>query len=111
MRPRGLGMIPGFGHDRSDDDPGRSGGGAMKIGAIWGPAALVAALGAAGCERPRAAEAAKPTPPATVSKTAKEDDLGTVKLTKQAAERLGVMTATVERRPVERSRTYAGDVI
>ena len=77
-------------------------------------AAIFAALAAtalAGCgEKSKATPPAKESP-ATVSKPAKEDDLGTVVLKPQAEERLGLKTVKAETKPVSRSRTYAGDVV
>src|SRR5215831_2398169 len=73
---------------------------------------LLASIAAiAGCERLRGTEPTKSTPPAKVSKTAKEDDLGTVTLTPEAEKRLGIETADVEEKRVEGARSYAGDVI
>ena len=73
-------------------------------------AAILAALAAtalAGCgEKTKATPPAKDAP-ATVSKTAKEDELGTVVLKPEAEERLGLRTVKAETKPVSRSRTYA----
>ncbi len=77
-------------------------------------AAILAAFAAtalAGCgEKTKATPPAKDTP-ATVSKLAKEDELGTVVLKPEAEERLGLKTVKAETKPVSRSRTYAGDVV
>ncbi len=77
-------------------------------------AAILAALAAtalSGCgEKTKGTPAAKDGP-ATVSRPAKEDDLGTVVLKPEAEERLGLKTVKVETKPVSRSRIYAGDVI
>lgn len=65
----------------------------------------------AGCsEKPKAASPAKETP-ATVSKPAKEDDLGTVTLKPEAEKRLGLETATAKVQPIARAKTYPGDVM
>ncbi|MBP8303088.1 MAG: efflux RND transporter periplasmic adaptor subunit [Phycisphaerae bacterium] len=73
---------------------------------------LIAAIAALwGCNR-------KPTPkreptakPATVQNAVKETDLTTVTLTPQAESRLGIETTAVESRPVERVRTFGGEVM
>jgi RND family efflux transporter MFP subunit len=74
-------------------------------------ATLLGALGVAGCEPPKAAETPKAQPPAKVDKVAKEDQLGTIVLTPEAEQRLGITTAEAERKEVGRTRTYAGDVL
>jgi len=75
-------------------------------------ALLTVGLAAAGCQpqKPASAES-KPTPPAKVDKTAKEDDLLKVVLTPEAQDRLKLETAPVAQKDVARSRTYAGEVI
>jgi membrane fusion protein, heavy metal efflux system len=55
-------------------------------------------------------EAAKPVSPATVPTTLKEEGLLTLTLTPDAERRLGIQTAAVVRKPMPRSRTYAGEV-
>jgi hypothetical protein len=49
--------------------------------------------------------------PAAIEKPAKEADLATLTLTPEAETRLGIMTAAVERRAVERRRTFGGEVV
>ena len=49
--------------------------------------------------------------PAKVEKSGKETDLATLTLTSEAEKRLGIATAVVERRKIERSRTFGGEVI
>ena len=56
-------------------------------------------------------KAEKPAPPATVAKVLKEDEINVVKLTPEAEQRLGIETATVERRSIRQSRTYGGEVM
>ena len=53
----------------------------------------------------------KPSPPAKVNNAVKETDLTTITLTSEAESRLGIQTAEVERRFVERSRTFGGEVV
>lgn len=63
-----------------------------------------------GCaDKSKTTAAAKETP-ATVSKPAKEDDLGTVVLKPEAEKRLGLETVVAEMKPVARWKTYAGEV-
>jgi len=63
-----------------------------------------------GCER-GASPAAKAPPPATVAVIAHEDQFNTIKLTVDAERRLGITTAPVEIRPVERMRGYGGEIV
>lgn len=58
-----------------------------------------------------AADAAKSTSPAKVPTPGKEAELNTVILTTQAEQRLGIATATVERRSVPRSRMFGGELL
>ena len=53
----------------------------------------------------------KSQPPAMVQNAVKETDLTTVTLTPEAEARLGIEKATVEVRPIEKHRTYGGDVV
>ena len=53
----------------------------------------------------------KPPPPAKVQNAVKETDLTTVTLTAEAESRLGIQTAVVEYRSVERIRTFGGEVV
>lgn len=61
-------------------------------------------------DRPGTAKSDKPTPPATVAKVVKEDDLNTVTLTEAAEKRLGLTLAAVESKAVRRVRVYGGEV-
>jgi cobalt-zinc-cadmium efflux system membrane fusion protein len=70
--------------------------------------AAIAWLLLAGCGG--SAEPAKAPPPATVSAPVKESDLTTITLTAEAEARLGIVTATVERRAVARSRVVGGEI-
>jgi hypothetical protein len=65
-----------------------------------------------GCDggAPTAPEAGKGAP-AAGEKPVKEADLATLTLTPEAETRLGIMTAAVERRTVERRRTFGGEVV
>lgn len=56
-------------------------------------------------------KAEKPSPPATVTKVLKEDEINVVKLTPEAEQRIGIETAAVERRSIRQSRTYGGEVM
>ena len=60
---------------------------------------------------PAAAKTEKPAPPATVTKILKEDEINLIKLTPEAVQRVGIETASVERRRVQQSRTYGGEVM
>ena len=60
---------------------------------------------------PAAAKTDKPAPPATVTKILKEDEINFLKLTPEAVQRLGIETANVERRSIQQSRTYGGEVM
>ena len=51
------------------------------------------------------------TAPATVAAPVKEADLTTVTLSPEAEARLGIKTATIERRAVPRTRTVGGEVV
>ncbi len=53
---------------------------------------------------------ASPVPPATVESPVKESELTTVKLSEAAERRIAIQTATVERKNVPRTRTYAGRI-
>jgi len=56
-------------------------------------------------------ESIQPPSPAEVHNAVKETDLTTVTLTAEAESRLGIQTAVVEYRPVEKSRTFGGEVL
>lgn len=51
------------------------------------------------------------TPPANVTGQVKEADLPNLKLTVQAEQRLGVVTAPVEKKRIRQTRFFAGDLI
>ena len=84
---------------------------------IKGPHLILGILPAfwwlAGCGgAPAAADWQKPQPPARVANGGiKEADLATITLTRQAEERLGIETAEVEFKAVERTLTLAGEVV
>jgi cobalt-zinc-cadmium efflux system membrane fusion protein len=71
----------------------------------WWLGPLLVALGCGGGAQPKA------TPPAKVSGTTKEADLGSITLTAKAAERLGLRTTPVARRQVARARTVGGEIV
>jgi len=72
---------------------------------------LIAALMMAwGCsKKPKSKE--KPPPPAKVQNAVKETDLTTITLTPEAEARLGIQTAIVEYRSVEKNRTVGGEIV
>ncbi len=77
-------------------------------------AVLAAALiigGAAACKAKPGEGAAKAPAPATVANAVKEGDLTVLTLTPQAVERLGIVTAKVERRPVARILKLGGTIM
>src|SRR4030042_3153043 len=63
-----------------------------------------------GCTK-KPAPKEKAQPPAMVENPVKETDLTTITLTPMAETRLGIETATVEVRSVEKFRTYGGEVV
>ncbi len=58
-----------------------------------------------------AAESTKLPAPAKVANPAKEADLTTITLTPEAEKRLGIVTAPVERRKLERTRLFGGEIV
>jgi RND family efflux transporter MFP subunit len=76
---------------------------------------VVLALATAGCQPAGTAAAAKTgaknAPAAKVDGAPKEADLASVTLTPEAETRLGVATATVERKSVPKTATYGGEVV
>ena len=73
--------------------------------------ALTLTVSLVGCSAKPTATATPATKPATVAKLPSEADLVAVTLTPEAETRLGVATATIERRPITRAITMGGDVI
>ena len=72
---------------------------------------LMAALGAVlGCSK-KTGPKEKPQPPAKVQNAVKETDLTTITLTPEAESRLGIETVVVASRPIERKRTFGGEVV
>lgn len=55
--------------------------------------------------------AAKPQAPATISHPVKESELTTIALTPEAEQRIGIVTAVVERRTVPHTRSVGGELI
>lgn len=68
------------------------------------------AVAASSCSK-KSVSKEKPPPPAKVQNAVKETDLTTITLTVEAESRLGIQTAAVERRSVERRRTFGGEVV
>jgi RND family efflux transporter MFP subunit len=60
--------------------------------------------------RPSVKQPTSHAAPATVSKVKQETELNVVVLTPEAEQRLGIMTARVELKPVSRVRTFGGEV-
>jgi hypothetical protein len=76
----------------------------------WPSWAWAFCLSLAGCGQ-HPAPAAKPAEaPAKVAVTAQEDRLNTIQLTPEAEQRLGIALAAVESRPLQRLRSYGGEV-
>ncbi len=63
------------------------------------------------CRPSEGKEASANAQPARVENAVPEGDLATVTLTTEARERLGVVTAEVERRTVPRARTLGGEIV
>jgi len=71
---------------------------------------LIALMLAWGCnKKPKSKE--KLAPPAKVQNAVKETALTTITLTEEAESRLGIQTAIVESRAVEKTRTFGGEVV
>ncbi len=76
------------------------------------PLVLLAAVLAAVASAPAAGTLTAPAPSLVkVANPVKEGELTTVTLTPQAAQRLGIATATVEKKNVARTRFFGGDVV
>lgn len=74
----------------------------------------LASLLLVGCDRANSSASKTASPkaaPAEVAKTAKEEELNTIRLTPKAVERLGIVVAPVELRKVARFRTYGGEYV
>ncbi|HEX4149167.1 MAG TPA: efflux transporter periplasmic adaptor subunit, partial [Pirellulales bacterium] len=85
-------MVPTL-NDRHDSPAGRL--------AAWWLVICLALL--AGCTKPKSES--KPA-----AKVVQEDQLNTLQLTSEAVQRLGIALAPVEVRPLERLRSYGGEV-
>jgi RND family efflux transporter MFP subunit len=70
---------------------------------------LAGGIAASGCDRQAPAPAA--AKPASVTAPVKEADLTSITLTADAEKRLGIVTVTVERKAVARTRTVGGEVV
>jgi RND family efflux transporter MFP subunit len=64
-----------------------------------------------GCQRDNSAGAAKSQPPAKVAHPVDEQTLNTLTLSEKAIQRLGIRTAEVEQKEVQRRRTLGGEVV
>ncbi len=83
-----------------------------KIGVTNGLCSLIAIASLAGCEAGTAAKPSpKPTPASDVKKLPGEADLTTVSLTDAAVARLGIQTAQIRKKTIERTRTLSGEVV
>jgi RND family efflux transporter MFP subunit len=71
-------------------------------------AVLALSVASAGCDQRAQPDA---EPPATIANPVKETELATIALSAEAARRLGIETAPVERRAVDRRRVFAGEAI
>lgn len=60
---------------------------------------------------PKAVESVEPTDPAYVEHIAQEMAFNTVQLTQKAEQRLGIKTVAIERRTVNQTRLYGGELI
>lgn len=72
---------------------------------------IVAMTVLCGCNRKTPPKQSPPVKPAAVRNAVKETHLTTVTLTPEAESRLGIEMTDVELRPVERSRTFGGEVV
>ena len=70
---------------------------------------LLMLAGIWGCSK-KAETKEKPPPPAEVQNAVKETDLTTITLTPEAVKRLGIQTAPVEQRVLERTRKFGGEI-
>lgn len=71
---------------------------------------LTVAVCAASSGCPAVPKPPVPSPPATVAKPLKEEQLNTITLTAEAVQRLALRTAQVERKATRRTRIYGGEV-
>ena len=81
------------------------------IGRRSTPFILSLLLASTGSANAAAQKASAATAAAQVANPVKESDLTTVTLTPQAEQRLGIVTATIEKRKSARTRFYGGDVV
>ena len=77
----------------------------LHRGVWWGLALVV------GCQRSQPAVTPAATSPAKMTHSVSEAGLNTIELTEEAVKRLGLKTAVVETRPMERARPYGADLI
>lgn len=73
-------------------------------------AGLVALAWSAFAPKGGKSEAGKPTPPASVPKTLKEEEILNFTLTPDAERRLGIETAVVKQKRLPRVRTFGGEI-
>mgnify|MGYP000935736583 CR=1 FL=1 len=64
-----------------------------------------------GCSKRTTATREPPAKPATVQNPVKEASLTTITLAAEAESRLGIQVTPVEYRPVEKSRTFGGEIV
>ena len=83
----------------------------VLTGLVVGALIVVAAMAVWQWSSPKPTDKAKAEPPATVTKTLKEDDVNTIKLTESAMQRLAIQVAAVRSEKVQRSRVYGGEVM
>jgi RND family efflux transporter MFP subunit len=76
---------------------------------LFAVAGLCGAIAAPACQGDPAQPAA--TPPARITSPVKEAELTSLTLTAEAAQRLGIETAVVERKGIARTRTVGGEVM
>lgn len=75
------------------------------------PAVVLALTAALACGRSPQASLPHAAPPAKVQNPVSEADLATVKLSLEAETRLGIRTALIEEKAVERTRRVGGEVV
>lgn len=79
----------------------------FKVGRL----VLLLALSPYGCHKPTSTKSEKPAAPAKVEMVPHESELATVKLTPEAATRLGIESVTAVRKPVAPHRVFGGELV
>jgi len=91
--------------------PGRGLKASLKAAPPWTLAFLLFALALSGCGGTTSrSEPAKPAP-ATVQNRVSEADFAAITLTAEAEQRLGIAIAPLESKKLERTRTWAGEIV